>query len=159
MPVCRRSAQRQAILGAYRDDSQERAERAFLGLEWQRQVSPRHQFKVSLYGQYNNEDINLDLCYRDPITGTQGPGGGLFFSQELRDLYLANNSDIDQTLAAAGADPGIQNRYATLQASGAQAFCDFRVLRGHVFDEGIRPRRCRHADRVDVVFEKNGYAV
>ena len=32
-------------------------------------------------------------------------------------------SDIGQTLAAAGADPGIQNRYATLQASGAQAFC------------------------------------
>ena len=110
-------------LADYYDDTHQVGERAFFGLDWQRQFSPRHQLKVSAYGQYTNEDNNLDLCFRDPLTGAQGPGGGLFFSQELRDLYLANNSDIDQTLAAAGTDPGIQNRYATLQASGAQAFC------------------------------------
>ncbi|HEX5676333.1 MAG TPA: TonB-dependent receptor [Alcanivorax sp.] len=107
----------------YYDDTHQVGERAFFGLDWQRQFSPRHQLKVSAYGQHTDEDTNLDLCFLDPLTGAQGPGGGLFFSQELRDLYLANNRDIDQTLAAAGSDPAIQNRYATLQASGARAFC------------------------------------
>ncbi|WP_338015222.1 TonB-dependent receptor plug domain-containing protein [Alloalcanivorax marinus] len=110
-------------IATYRDDSQERTERAFLGLEWQRQVSPRHGFKASFYGQYNNDDINLDLCYQDPLTGALGPGGGLYFSRELREHFLANGGDIGQTLATAAANPAIQSRYATLLASGGGPFC------------------------------------
>ena len=110
-------------IATYQHRTRQRAERAFLGLEWRRQVSPRHEFKVSLYGQYNNEDSNLDLCFLDPLTGAQGPGGGLYFSRELREHFLANGGDVDQTLATAAANPAIQNRYATLQSSGGGPFC------------------------------------
>ncbi len=110
-------------IGYYTEPSEQRGQRAFAGVEWQHPFSARHQLKVTSYAQYSNESTNLDLCFYDPITGAPGPGGGLLFSQELRDHYLASGGDINQTLATAAADPGIQNRYATLQASGASEFC------------------------------------
>ena len=110
-------------IAEYTDESVERADRLFLGLDWQRQFSSSHQLKVSVYAQHNDEETNLDLCFNDPLTGNGGPGGGLFFSKELRDLYLANGGDLDQTLASAPADPAVQNRYATLLANGGGSFC------------------------------------
>ncbi|WP_262730365.1 TonB-dependent receptor plug domain-containing protein [Alloalcanivorax marinus] len=110
-------------LGEYTDESVERADRLFVGLDWQRQFSSRHQLKVSFYAQHNDEDTNLDLCYFDPLTGNTGPGGGLFYSKELRDHFLANGGDIGQTLSTAAADPAVQNRYAVLLANGGEPFC------------------------------------
>lgn len=112
-----------ADLGESADDPEESTDRVFLGLDWQRQFSARHQLRASVYGQHNERTNDLNLCYYDPITGTLGPGGGLFYSRELREHFLANNGDLTQTLATAVNDPAIQNRYATLAASGGGAFC------------------------------------
>lgn len=110
-------------IGYYTDAAVQRAERAFVGLEWRHPFSARHQLKISSYAQYSNENTDLNLCFYDPMTGAPGPGGGLFFSEELRQNYLANGEDINQTLASAAAAPAVLNRYATLLASGATEFC------------------------------------
>lgn len=110
-------------LGEYRRDPIQSGERAFLQMEWQHVFSQNHQLKLTGYGQYNNEVIDFRVCYFDPATGQTGPGGGIFFSQELRDFYLQNSSgDIAATLGSALADPSVQGRYTTLQGVGAD-FC------------------------------------
>lgn len=116
------------MVGDYSDNSEQKNDRAFLELRWQRQFSATHQLKLTTYAQYNNQTTNLDLCYLDPLTGQPGPGGGLFFSKELRDLYLANGRDVQATLAAAPGDPAVRSRYATLLASGAGDFCGHSQL-------------------------------
>ena len=109
-------------LGEYRQDPVQTGERAFLQLEWQHVFSDTHQLKLTGYGQYNNEVTDFKVCYFDPVTGQTGPGGGLFFSQELRDLFLANGGDIGATLGAALADPDVMSRYGVL-AGLNQDFC------------------------------------
>lgn len=116
-----------ADLGEYRQDPVQKGERAFLQLEWQHVFSDTHQLKLAGYGQYNQEVTDFKVCYFDPVTGQTGPGGGLFFSQELRDLFLANSGDIDATLGAALSDPAILNRYGMLSAAGAD-FCAVNEL-------------------------------
>ena len=109
-------------LANYYDDSQQVGERAFFGLDWERQFSPRHQLKVSAYGQYTNEDNNLDLCFRDPLTGAPGsPAAACFLSQELRDLVPGQQQRHRPDPGRRRRRPGdtLQNRYATLQAEAA----------------------------------------
>ncbi len=110
-------------LGAYQQDPVQKGERAFLQLEWQHVFSQTHQLRLTGYGQYNNEVTDFNVCYFDPTTGQPGPGGGIFFSRELRDFYLQNpGGDIGATLAASFADPAVQSRFATLSAAGGD-FC------------------------------------
>ncbi|WP_423939808.1 TonB-dependent receptor plug domain-containing protein [Alcanivorax sediminis] len=116
-----------ADIGEYRQDPIQKGERAFLQLEWQHVFSDTHQLKLTGYGQYNNEVTDFKVCYFDPVTGQTGPGGGLFFSQELRDLFLANNSDIDATLNAAFSDPDVLARYGVLSGVG-EDFCAVNEL-------------------------------
>ncbi|MEQ3636834.1 TonB-dependent receptor [Alcanivorax sp.] len=111
-----------ADIGEYQDDPVQKGERAFLALQWQHHFSRTHQLQVLTYGQYNQEATAFDVCYLDPVTGQIGAGGGLYFSQELRDLYLQNGSDMDSTFAAFPTDPDVTNRYLTLQGAGGP-FC------------------------------------
>ncbi|MZR63797.1 TonB-dependent siderophore receptor [Alcanivorax sp. DP30] len=116
-----------ASLGEYRQDPVQKGERAFLQLEWQHAFSQTHQLKLTGYGQYNNEVTDFKVCYFDPVTGQIGPGGGLFFSRELRDLFLANNGDIDATLGAALSNPAVLSRYGAL-AGLNEDFCAVNEL-------------------------------
>ena len=116
-----------ASLGEYRRDPVQKGERAFVQLEWQHVFSQTHQLKLTGYGQYNNEVTDFKVCYFDPVTGQTGPGGGLFFSQELRDLFLANDGDIDATLGAAFADPDVLARYGVLSGLN-EDFCAVNEL-------------------------------
>ncbi len=109
-------------LGEYQRDPVQNGERAFLQMEWQHVFSQTHQLKLTAYGQYNNEVTDFRVCYLDPASGQTGPGGGLFFSSELRDLYLENNGDLNATLGAAFADPDVVARYNALLAAGSD-FC------------------------------------
>ena len=111
-----------ADIGEYQGDPVQKGERAFVSLQWQHSFSRTHQLQVHTYGQYNQEITDFDVCYLDPVTGQTGPGGGLFFSQELRDLYLQNGSDMGATFAAFPSDADATNRYLTLQGAGAP-FC------------------------------------
>ncbi len=109
-------------LGEYQQDPVQKGERGFVQLEWQHVFSETHELKLTGYGQYNNEVIDFRVCYFDPATGQTGPGGGVLFSQELRDLYLQSGGDINATLGGAFSDPDVVARYNTLQSAGAD-FC------------------------------------
>ena len=109
-------------LGEYQGDSVQHGERAFLSLQWQHSFSRTHQLQVTGYGQYNKEVTDFSVCYLDPVSGQTGPGGGIFFSEELRDLYLQNDSNIGATFANLNTDPAVLNRYMTLQSAMAD-FC------------------------------------
>ncbi|MBZ2189516.1 TonB-dependent receptor [Alcanivorax sp. JB21] len=95
----------------------------FAQLRWQRQWSPDHASKVQFYAQHSDGALRADVCPFDPLTGQVGPGGGLLYSRELRELYEASNRDVDATLAAAASDPAVMQRYMTLISSGAGPFC------------------------------------
>lgn len=95
----------------------------FLQLRWSREMSDQHQLRVQAYGQYTRAGTSQGVCTLDPLTGLPGPGGGVFYSRELRDLYEANNRDLDATLAAFPTDPAVINRYGILAGSGASPFC------------------------------------
>lgn len=127
-------------LGDYQRLAIQRDDSAFAGMVWERQLSDWHQLKVSGYAQYSDEELPLTMCYFDPLTGRHGAGGGLLFSKEMRDLYLAHDGDIDATLAAAPADPAVQQRYANLLSSGADRFCGTSYLdvREHRYDLEIQ---------------------
>lgn len=109
-------------IGQYQQDPVQHGERAFLSLQWQHSFNSRHQLQVSGYGQYNQEDTDFSMCLYDPVTGDLGPGGGLFYSRELRELYLQSGRDIDATFAAALSDPAVLNRYGILLGAGNN-FC------------------------------------
>jgi iron complex outermembrane receptor protein len=109
-------------MGEYQDDPIQKGERAFLSLQWQHNFSRTHQLQILTYGQYNQEVTGFELCYLDPVTGKPGPGGGLFFSKELRDLYLQNGGDMEATFAAFPSDLDVMNRYLSLQSAGSP-FC------------------------------------
>ena len=106
----------------------------FAQLRWQRQWSPDHVSKVQFYAQHSEGSLHADLCPYDPLTGEVGPGGGLLYSRELRELYEANNRDADATLAAATSDPAVLQRYMTLINSGAGPFC-------HRLQQEVREQR------------------
>lgn len=106
----------------YTHDPVQRGERLYLALQWERMLSQSHQLKLSTYAQYNEQVTRFGGCFHDPLTGQPGPGGGVFFSQELRDLFLQNNRDVDATFAAMQSDPATLNRYATLLSAGSD-FC------------------------------------
>lgn len=111
-------------LGTLSQAPDQHTDTAFMGLSWQADLSPSHQLNIRAYAQYSDQMTQQRLCFFDPLTGQVGPGGGLLFSRELRELFIANNGDIDATLAAAPTDPAVQQRYGVLlsQASG-EPFC------------------------------------
>lgn len=110
-------------IAEFTGSSEQRNDQGFLQAQWLRQFSPDHQLKITAYTQYYRQSTNLDLCFLDPFTGQRGPGGAIYFSREMRELFLADGGDINRTLADAPSDPAIQQRYATLMASGAGDFC------------------------------------
>lgn len=110
-------------MARFTGSSEQRDDSAFAQARWQRQFSPDHQFQATVYTQYYRQSTNLDLCFLDPFTGQTGPGGAIYFSREMRDLYLADGGDINRTLADAPSDPAVRQRYASLLASGAGDFC------------------------------------
>ncbi|MEY1662778.1 TonB-dependent receptor plug domain-containing protein [Isoalcanivorax beigongshangi] len=101
----------------------------FVQGRWQHQLSPEHQLQLQGYAQWSRTDDTLSLCALDPLTGQPGPGGGLLFSRELRDLFEAQGRDLNATLAALPGDAASVQRYQTLLASGAAPLCG-RVDRG-----------------------------
>ena len=86
-------------------------------LEWRMSFSATHQLKLSTYGQYSNEATGFGVCYLDPFTGQPGPGGGLLFSRELRELYLQNGGDTGATFSAVPSSAAVLSRYGTLQGA------------------------------------------
>lgn len=106
----------------------------FLQLRWSREISDRHHLRVQAYGQRSRSMTRQQLCTLDPVTGTRGPGGGIFYSREARELYEANGRDLAATLAGLTADPGVAGRYMVLASSGAPAFC-------HGLRQDIREQR------------------
>jgi iron complex outermembrane receptor protein len=120
----------------YRELPDDESERAFLQLRWKRQVSPTHSLEVGTYAQYAKSAEPRALCMR-PIAGDPALGG-LFFSRELRDVFLSYLGredpvyDTEQVLesslitAAGGtpppgsysADPALVSRIQTLATSG-----------------------------------------
>ncbi|MCK5886850.1 MAG: TonB-dependent receptor plug domain-containing protein, partial [Alcanivorax sp.] len=109
-------------LGSYQQDPVQQGQRTFASVQWQHTFNQSHQLQVTSYGQYTRDVTDFSVCYRDPLTGQFGPGGGVLFSRELRELYLENDRDVGATFAAAQTDPDFANRYATLQAANAP-FC------------------------------------
>jgi len=112
-----------ADIGRYTREPVQKGERAFLGLEWQHVFSATHQLKISTYGQYNKEVTDFGVCYLDPFTGQQGPGGALLFSQELRELYSQNGGDTAATFAAVPTSGPVLSRYGSLQGVAGVNFC------------------------------------
>ena len=73
------------------------SEEAFAQMRWKRQVSDRHQIKVQAYTQYKKTEDLLAGCFVLPGLEAIPEAGGLLFSREMRDLFEANNRDIDAT--------------------------------------------------------------
>ena len=114
-------------IGIYQQDPVQKGQRAFASLQWQHAFDQHHQLQITGYGQYTRDVTDFSVCYLDPLTGQPGPGGGVLFSQELRELYLENGRDAGATFAAAQSDPDFANRYATLQSVNAP-FCAASAL-------------------------------
>ncbi|MFT6339468.1 MAG: iron complex outermembrane receptor protein [Alcanivorax sp.] len=114
-------------IGIYQQDPVQKGQRAFASLQWQHAFDQHHQLQITGYGQYTRDVTDFSVCYLDPLTGQLGPGGGVLFSQELRELYLENGRDAGATFAAAQSDPDFANRYATLQSVNAP-FCAASAL-------------------------------
>lgn len=100
----------------------------FAQLQWQHMFSPAHSLSVQLYGQHSVAERGMGLCIRDPASGEPGPGGGVFFSREMRDLYEDNDRDMEATLQAFSdaqedSDSPVYQRYEDLRDSGLDPFC------------------------------------
>lgn len=109
-------------IGIYQQDPVQHGQHGFASIQWQHAFNQDHQLQITGYGQYTNDDTDFSVCYLDPLTGQPGPGGGVFFSRELRELYLENGGDAGAAFAAAMGDPDFANRYATLLSANAP-FC------------------------------------
>lgn len=90
----------------YLDKPNEEAEQAFAQVVWTKQINPRHELKLQTYAQYTDAHTLYAGCFRLP--GDQDPSAfaAVYFSSYLRDLYLANNSDLDATFANIVIGPG-----------------------------------------------------
>lgn len=121
-------------LGDYTELPREDNQAAFVQLRWSREISANHHLRMQAYGQRSRSMTRQELCTLDPLTGARGPGGGIFYSREARELYEATGRDLDATLAALSADPGAGARYQVLAGSGAPAFC-------HGLRQDIREQR------------------
>ena len=105
-----------------------RGSEQFAQLRWERLLSPAHQLQVQLYGQQSTNERRAPLCARDPLTGEPGPGAGLLFSRELRDLYEDSGRDLEATLATMEAelqdpDSPLRQRYDELDDPALPDFC------------------------------------
>lgn len=108
---------------------QEVSDQGYVHLRWQRLFSEDHQLKVQAYSRWQGTEIRHHLCAMDPVTeSTEGPGGALFFSRELRDIFEDSDRDIDvamgNAVAALGTpDSPLLQRYMSIMGSGADDFC------------------------------------
>ncbi|MDF1820305.1 MAG: TonB-dependent receptor [Alcanivoracaceae bacterium] len=113
-------------------------ERSFLQLRYNHDFSARNQLKVQLYGQSSYNNAPFGGCMISPVTGKADSGGGVWFSEELRDLFEQNDRDIDATIAAFGSDPAVGARLTALYSydggNGAGALCP-------TFDFAVREKR------------------
>ena len=115
--------------GAPNEES--RGSEHFAQLRWTHLTSPVHELQVQAYGQQSTNERGVPLCTLDPDTGQPGPGGGLWFSREMRDLYEDNERNLEQTLAIA-LDRGnwpeeLEDRYDDLQEADDDFCGDFVV--------------------------------
>ncbi|MDX1804062.1 MAG: TonB-dependent receptor [Alcanivorax sp.] len=112
-------------IGQYQSDPLEHSKRFFGAAQWLHEFDPGHQLKITSYGQYSKDITNYRLCYNDPFDPSAGlgSGGGILYSKELRDLFEANNNDLDATLASAASDPALLQRYMTLRGATNAPFC------------------------------------
>ncbi len=114
-------------------EQQTLSDEQFAQFKWQRLFSPAHSLSVQLYGQRANAERSMGLCIRDPASGEPGPGGGVFFSGEMRDLYEENDRDLQATMQALQQalqddDSPLYERHDELTGSGLDPFCgDFLV--------------------------------
>ncbi len=108
---------------------EEVSDQGYVHVRWQRLFSEDHQLKVQAYTRWQRTDIRHHLCAMDPVTqSTEGPGGALFFSRELRDIFEASDRDIDVTMENAAValgtpDSPLLERYMSILGSGADDFC------------------------------------
>ena len=113
-------------------------ERAFFQMRYSQDLSAKNQLQVQLYGQSTYNNAPFGGCMISPVTGKADSGGGIWFSSELRDLFEANNRDIDATIAAFGGDPAVGARLTALYGydggNGAGALCP-------TFDFAVREKR------------------
>lgn len=115
---------------SYHEPPQDNNERVFAQLRWQRQFSPTHSLRVEYYGQYFDSRQEMELCM-NPFPGKPLGVSGVYFSRELRDVYLQTGSDLSQTeniLIASvydqpGADPALSSRVDTLESQDPGLFC------------------------------------
>lgn len=105
-------------------------ERAFGQLRWRRQFSPTHSLRVEVYSQYSEIRQDMELCM-NPFPAKPLGVSGVYFSQELRQVYLGTGRDLDDTLDILvasvydqpGADPQLSNRVDTLESQNPGLFC------------------------------------
>ena len=112
----------------------ERAETVFTQFRFRHAFSRQHQLRAQIYLQHEDSDNTFAGCLKQPGSEDINELGGLWFSRELRQIYEANDRDIDDTFAAfgfaaanPGTDPALDARLQTLVLSGAGPLCpEFR---------------------------------